>query len=218
MDAIQDLYLKCDWDVTAGLVHYLYTKCDSLPAVRLRRWAVAMIAFSLTGTGGSETSSPVRLHPDESEWDVQEDGTNQSTRFQRLIDSLPELKDDYDVHMMKMSSSGLDARFKNPQLRIPANKLRNEERAFGFRECSFHSHRATVGEKRCPHERKRIRSLAAERQQHDHAVLHEQLGGLTSTGRQTGDVEKDVLPRPLFAEEDREKALRHVRSISSTLK
>lgn len=218
MDAIQDLYLKCDWDVTPGLVNYLYTKCESLPAVRLRRWAVAMIAFSLTGAGGSANSSPIRLHPDDSDWDMQDGEVDQAGRFQRLIDSIPELKDDYDVHMMKMSSSGLDPRFKNPQLRIPANKLRNEERAFGFRECSFHSHRATVGEKRCPHERKRIRSLAAERQQHEHGVLQEQLGGLTSSSRRTGDVENDVLPRPLFAEEDREKALRHVRSISSTLK
>ena len=220
MDAIQDLYLKCDWDVTPGLVNYLYTKCEALPAVRLRRWAVAMVAFSLTGSGGSDASSPIRLHPGEDQWDAEaeEEDTDQAARFQRLIDSLSELKDDYEVHMMKMSSSGLDARFKNPQLRIPANKLRNEERAFGFRECSFHSHRATVGEKRCPHERKRIRSIAAEKHAREHDVLLQQLGGLTSSSRRTGDVEEDIIPRPLFAEEEREKALRHVRSISSTLK
>jgi hypothetical protein len=39
---------------------------------------------------------------------------------------------------------------KNPQLRLPMNKLRNEERFFGFRQCSFHSHRSTIGEGVCP--------------------------------------------------------------------
>ncbi len=39
---------------------------------------------------------------------------------------------------------------KNPQLRLPENKLRSEERFFGFRQCSFHSHRSAVGEGVCP--------------------------------------------------------------------
>jgi hypothetical protein len=49
MDAIQDLYLRCDWDVPSGLIRFLYTECEDLAAIRLRRWAVAMVAFSFTG-------------------------------------------------------------------------------------------------------------------------------------------------------------------------
>jgi hypothetical protein len=55
------------------------------------------------------------------------------------------------MHIQKMSMSRADVRVKNPQLRLPANKLRSGERFFGFRQCTFHSHRATVGEGACPH-------------------------------------------------------------------
>ncbi|KAG9249529.1 uncharacterized protein F5Z01DRAFT_684532 [Emericellopsis atlantica] len=217
MDALQDLYLKCDWDVTPGLVSYLYTKCDGLAAVRLRRWAVAMVAFSLTGNTATSVPSPIQDYPDEAGSHVFDAEDDMATQFQCLIDSVPELQDDYSVHIHKMTTSGLDLRFKNPQLRIPANKLCNDERAFGFRECSFHSHRATVGEKRCPHERKRKRSIVAE----DPVVLAAQLAGaktLTTSPRI-----EDAVPRPLFSREggdaeDRDKAVKHVRSVSSTLR
>ena len=267
MDALQDLYLSCDWDVPPGLLSYLYTRCDALPAVRLRRWAVAMVAFSLTGS--TLSSSPAKFHSEYNDldydaYDDEDDDT--ANRFRHLIDEIPELSDDYTVHMNKMADSGLDVRFKNPQLRIPANKLRNEERAFGFRECSFHSHRSTVGERRCPHERKRLRSLAAAEAKDDAAaaaaagagagaaaalaasvagdngrrfdadrlMVHElagspdpgwHLGGLTSPTRRPSQREKDGLyPRHLFADAaddrdaEREMALKHVRSVSSTLK
>jgi hypothetical protein len=147
MDIIQDLYLKCDWDVSPSLIAYLYTKCEALPSVRLRRWVVAMVAFSLTGS--SSNASPVKYHPQDSQ-------TSDLSQIHALLESLPEFAADHAIHIQKMDNSGLDVRFKNPQLRIPANKLRNDERAFGFRECSFHSHRSTVGERRCPHERKRM--------------------------------------------------------------
>ncbi|KAF4123405.1 hypothetical protein GMORB2_6106 [Geosmithia morbida] len=208
MDAIQDLYLSCDWDLPPALLSYLYTCCESLPAVRLRRWAVAMVAFSLSTASvdddddddddydddddDTDTSSPispasgasVEMHThlarraaaaganaSVEDHDIDDDHASRrhkdfhhddARRFRRLIASIDELAEDYDVHLAKMAASNLDIRVKNPQLRIPANRLRNDERAFGFRECSFHSHRSTVGEKRCPHERKRIRALAAE--------------------------------------------------------
>ena len=138
MDAIQDLYLKCDWDVPPGLVIYLYTQCEAIASVRLRRWAVAMVAFSLT------VSWHVKFHPQGRE-------TSDPARFRALLDSMPEFASDYAVHVRKMKRSRLDLRLKNPQLRIPSNDLLNEKRVFGFRECSFHSHRASVGEGPCPH-------------------------------------------------------------------
>lgn len=187
MDAIQDLYYDCDWDLPPALLSYLYTRCEALPAIRLRRWAVAMVAFALTTSetyvisptsARSPGSSPVELYPeydngfvppggqgtDDAADDGDGDGGDRSLRLQSLINSIPELGQDYAVHLSKMSSSGLDLRSKNPQMRISANKLRNDERAYGFRECSFHSHRSTVGERRCPHERKRLRGLAAAAQ------------------------------------------------------
>lgn len=247
MDALQDLYLKCDWDVPPGLVGYLYTKCESLAAVRLRRWAVAMMAFALNGTGSSGDDTPSRHHPtkDVSSTCCYEDAADCAfdddddpvPHFHHLIDTLPELSDDYTVHAQKMVESGLDSRFKNPQLRIPANRLRNDERAFGFRECSFHSHRATVGERRCPHERKRLRSLATEGLVADLGTeVEDQLADAQiSTAMEARAVrrpscrDKDALPRPLFSRdgevdvekellEDWERALKHVRSVSSTLK
>jgi hypothetical protein len=72
-------------------------------------------------------------------------------RFQELYDRYPEFAADYTVHVSKMTSSRLSVRVKNPQLRIHANKLRSEERQFGFRQCAFHSHRKSVGERQCPH-------------------------------------------------------------------
>ncbi|KAF5012243.1 hypothetical protein FDECE_1702 [Fusarium decemcellulare] len=212
MDVIQDLYLRCDWDVPPGLVTFLYTECEDLAAIRLRRWAVAMVAFSFTG------GPRLTFHT--------QDSASEPTRFSDLLEELPEFAADYDMHMTKMRLSGLDIRFKNPQLRIPANRLRNEERAFGFRQCSFHSHRSTVGERRCPHEagstkhRHRPRPRAAE---------GEQRGGSESTGLSAPTRRyRDVVPRPLFsgpADEDAgedlddiAKAIKHVRSLSSTLK
>ncbi|KAG5664157.1 hypothetical protein KAF25_006742 [Fusarium avenaceum] len=114
MDAIQDLYLRCDWDVPSGLITFLYTECEDLAAIRLRRWAVAMVAFSFTG------GPRLTFHP-------QESAVSEPTRFSDLLEELPEFAADYDIHMEKMRLSGLDIRFKNPQLRIPANRLRNDE-------------------------------------------------------------------------------------------
>jgi hypothetical protein len=82
-------------------------------------------------------------------------GPEKSTTMAGPIDKLflayPDLKSDYHMHIQKMSMSRADVRVKNPQLRLPANKLRSGERFFGFRQCTFHSHRATVGEGTCPH-------------------------------------------------------------------
>lgn len=127
MDAIQDFYLKCDWDVSTKLVKFLYQECTKEESFRLRKWAVAMLAWTLCNGG----SDPVT--------------------YNELLFDLPGLWTDYAKHMDRTVDSKADVRIKNPQLRLPRNKLRNEERQFGFRMCSFHSHRSRVGEGRCPH-------------------------------------------------------------------
>ena len=130
MDALQDMYLRCDWDMSPGFIAFLYGDCDQEHALRLRKWAVAMLAWTLHG-GEMEPSI--------------------ASQFERLFATFPKLTDDYCVHLEKMAASKADVRIKNPQLRLPMNKLRSEERFFGFRQCSFHSHRSTVGEGICPH-------------------------------------------------------------------
>ncbi|KAF9879137.1 hypothetical protein CkaCkLH20_03370 [Colletotrichum karsti] len=134
IDALQDIYLRCDWDVTPRFVEYVYDQCDSAAAMRIRRWTVAMVAWSVAGGSTSNINNEGSLE-----------------RFQEMFERFPDFATDYTSHLRKMKSSKLDTSIKNPQLRIPANKLRNEERQFGFRQCSFHSHRAAVGERRCPH-------------------------------------------------------------------
>lgn len=141
MDALQDLYLRRDWDVTPRFIDFLYAQCTPAASLRLRRWAVAMVTFSLSSPsspggcsgGGSAPSCVPR-------------------QFQHLLRQHPDFSAEYASHLRKMAASGLDIRIKNPQLRIPANRLRNEERRFAFRQCAFHTHRASVGEGRCPHE------------------------------------------------------------------
>ncbi|KAJ4415112.1 hypothetical protein N0V82_007551 [Gnomoniopsis sp. IMI 355080] len=127
MDAIQDLYLRCDWDVSQNFVRFLYEECTREQAFRLRKWAVAMLAWTL----GNNSGDPLA--------------------FNDLFDEFPELRWDFSKHMEKMDDSRADYCVKNPQLRLPRNKLRNEERQFGFRQCSFHSHRSSVGEGKCPY-------------------------------------------------------------------
>lgn len=129
MDALQDLYLRCDWEVSPSFVRFLYADSPGEHAVRLRKWAVAMAAWTIAMQGGEPTD----------EW-------------QRLLDDLPVLDHDYSSHLRKMAGSrGAKLCIKNPQLRLPANRLRSDERSFGFRQCSFHSHRSAVGERPCPH-------------------------------------------------------------------
>lgn len=137
MDAIQDLYLRCDWDVTPRFVAYLYGGGDGSCSVegagapcRLRKWAVAMTAWTLCGAGAR--------------------GLALAGRFQRLFEKYPVLFAEYCAHRRKLAAARCDPRLKNPQLRLPRNSLRAEERFFGFRQCSFHSHRAAVGEADCP--------------------------------------------------------------------
>ncbi|KAK3329689.1 hypothetical protein B0H66DRAFT_34657 [Apodospora peruviana] len=130
MDAIQDMYLRCDWDISLGFMVFLYRDCDTQRAVRLRKWAVAMLAWT--------------LHSGDK-------GVSHASQFERLLATYPAMYDDSRAHLDKMAASNADVRIKNPQLRLPLNRLRNEERFFGFRQCSFHSHRAVVGEGSCPH-------------------------------------------------------------------
>ncbi|EFZ00310.2 hypothetical protein X797_003901 [Metarhizium robertsii] len=194
MDAIQDMYLKYDWDVPPSLITYLYTQCESLPAVRVRRWAVAMVAFSQTV--GSSIAN-LKFHP-------QDSATSDPARFRALFDSLPDFAADYATHVRNMKAARLDIRSKNPQLRISANKLRNDERLFGFRECSFHSHRAAIGERRCPHSRGRSRSKHPDM-------------GLRLRDSYTGV--RELIPEPLFTSGRREEArLKHARPISSEMR
>ena len=134
MDAIQDLYLRRDWDVTPRFIAFLYAQCTPASSLRLRRWAVAMVTYALSSPTAAARSADA------------------PRQFQALLREHNEFSIEYAGHLRKMSASGLDARVKNPQLRIPANRLRNEERRFAFRQCAFHTHRASVGEGRCPHE------------------------------------------------------------------
>ncbi|KAH6898706.1 hypothetical protein B0T10DRAFT_117114 [Thelonectria olida] len=212
MDAVQDLYLRCDYDVPPSLITYIYTQCEDLAAIRLRRWAVAMVAFSFNG-------GP---HMD---FDSRDSTESEPARFSDLLDQLPEFAADYDLHMRKMRESGLDIRFKNPQLRIPANRLRNDERAFGFRQCSFHSHRATVGERRCPHNRSASAKFHQITPSTSVSARGSVVAGLTTPSRRN----QDIIPKPLFSgrrdedecdddDDEISKAIKHVRSISSTFK
>lgn len=127
MDGLQDLYLRCDWDVSFNFVRYLYEECSRDAAFRLRKWAVAMLSWTLSN------------------------GCGDVAAFNDLFVEFPELYEDYIKHQDKMEDSRADVRVKNPQLRLPRNRLKNEERHFGFRQCSFHSHRSSVGEGRCPY-------------------------------------------------------------------
>ncbi|KAM3466954.1 hypothetical protein MY5147_008907 [Beauveria neobassiana] len=156
MDALQDLYLCCDWDISPGVVTYLYTRCETRPPARLRRWALAMLAFSLAvadwhTTSSDDTRVVAATEAAAAAAAASATATDADARLRGLIGALPELAADYATHVKSMRRAALDMRFKNPQLRIPANALSNEKRAFGFRECSFHSHRRAVGQGACPH-------------------------------------------------------------------
>ncbi|PSR99368.1 hypothetical protein BD289DRAFT_479505 [Coniella lustricola] len=128
MDALQDLYLRCDWDVSAHFVRFLYIDCTREQAFRLRKWAVAMLVWTISNGGGADTCA-----------------------FDDLFTEVPNLRRDYAQHMDKMTDSRANVCIKNPQLRLPRNRLNNEERHFGYRQCSFHSHRSSVGEGPCPY-------------------------------------------------------------------
>lgn len=130
MDALQDMYLRCDWAVSPGFMIFLYRDHDQRHAIRIRKWAIAMLAWTLHGTEKEQAHA---------------------SHFDRLFAIYPAMHKDYHAHLDKMTESDADVRIKNPQLRLPLNRLRNEERYFGFRQCSFHSHRAVVGEGICPH-------------------------------------------------------------------
>jgi len=134
MDAIQDLYLRRDWDVTPRLIRFLYAQCNPTSSLRIRRWAVAMVAFTLSSANTLDRSSK-----------------SVPAQFHELFKTYPDFSADYANHLRKMAASGLELRVKNPQLRVPTNRLRSEERRFAFRHCAFHTHRASVGEGRCPH-------------------------------------------------------------------
>ncbi|PNP46647.1 hypothetical protein TGAMA5MH_01592 [Trichoderma gamsii] len=137
MDAIQDLYLKYDWDVPPKLIAYLYTECEAEPSICLRRWAVAMVAFRLAV--GSQPTFP------------EQDSTSlDPNQFYALFQSLSEFSADYAQHIKYMKESGHDIQVKNPQLRMPENEESNDGQFYGFRECSFHSHSSEVGEGPCP--------------------------------------------------------------------
>lgn len=149
MDAVQDFYLRLDWDVSPRFVRSLYER-RAAEAFRMRKWAVAMVAWTLSSGGSSG-----RCNGDD---DVKNAGLDErdaaesiAAQFQDLMDRYPEFHTDYTTHLRKLVGSRSSVYIKNPQLRIPTNSLRNDERNFGFRMCSFHSHRAAVGQGQCLH-------------------------------------------------------------------
>ncbi|KAJ1333905.1 hypothetical protein MN608_03903 [Microdochium nivale] len=129
MDAIQDLHLRCNWDITPGLIAYIYTECDRSESCRLRKWIVAMTAWNVGGMNK----------------------TIDFAALKNLFEMCPDLWEEYNIHLRKTSRNRLKVQLKNPQLRLPSNNLRNDERQFGFRQCSFHTHRSTVEQSTCPH-------------------------------------------------------------------
>lgn len=141
MDALQDLYLRCDWDVSPRLVTMLYADCDAETSAKLRQWAIAMLAWKLdeghmvpsSTAKGTATIPPAAVSGD----------------FKPLFDAHPELRGDYIKHVTNMAANRTNVAIKNPQLRLPGNGLRSEERHFGFRQCSFHTHRRAVGQGPC---------------------------------------------------------------------
>ncbi|ERS95507.1 uncharacterized protein SPSK_02521 [Sporothrix schenckii 1099-18] len=154
MDALQDLYLRFDWTATPALLTFLYVEADPRAACRLRKWSVALLAWTLanSNSSGDDHAEPARHgglaeHAEHAE----------HTQLRALLRLMEPLADEYAAHISKMKASRADTRIKNPQLRIPSNQLRREDRHFGFRQCSFHSHRRAAGEGRCPHERARRR-------------------------------------------------------------
>ncbi|CAK7241456.1 MAG: hypothetical protein STHCBS139747_002918 [Sporothrix thermara] len=144
MDTLQDLYLRFDWPATPALLRFLYLEADPVAACRLRKWAVALLAWTLATTPNDAADS-------ENNSNNNSNNRPAKSSLQRLA-GIPELRADYSAHRRKMQISRADVRIKNPQLRIPGNQLRREDRHFGFRQCSFHSHRRTAGEGHCPHE------------------------------------------------------------------
>lgn len=148
MDALQDLYLRCDWEVSPRFVSFLYDECVPEEAFRLRKWAVAMMAWSAAEDDDKDKGN------DQEKQQPDGDGSSGDPfagKFKAALDSHPQLRQDYVMHLNKMVGSRADVRIKNPQLRLPGNALRSEERFFGFRQCSFHCHRRKVGEGVCPH-------------------------------------------------------------------
>ncbi|KAH6619581.1 hypothetical protein B0J18DRAFT_248621 [Chaetomium sp. MPI-SDFR-AT-0129] len=172
MDALQDLYLRFDWSMSPRFLAFLYGDCEAQhAAVRLRKWAVAMLAWTLHGaaagslpspttpasaplpsTTSTSTTSPTKPPPPTS-LPTPPGGPvlGPGPDVERLFTQYPLLRADYRLHLQKMAQSRADVAVKNPQLRLPANGLRSGERLFGFRQCTFHSHRAAVGEGPCPH-------------------------------------------------------------------
>ena len=143
MDSLQDLYLRFDWAATPSLIRFLYAEADPFAAFRLRKWAVPLLAWTLANAGAISGPSPAdSMRPDAF-----------VAELLRLLQT-PTLSADYHAHIAKMQASRADVRIKNPQLRIASNLLRREDRHFGFRQCSFHSHRRAVREGRCPHTRR----------------------------------------------------------------
>lgn len=130
MDGIQDLHLLCNWDISERLVEHVYTACDPETSCRLRKWIVAMTAWSLGGG-------------------IEKIGTAQ--KMEQLFRTCPDFWSEYVAHLSKISKTRIQLQLKNPQLRLPSNSFRNEERQFGFRQCSFHTHRSRVKDGRCPH-------------------------------------------------------------------
>jgi hypothetical protein len=129
MDALQDLYLRRNWPIKPQLVRHVYTECYYLR--NLRRWIVAMIAW---GMGDAEAEGALET-------------------IRGLFGDCDGLFQEYNSHLSRVAASKLEVNYKNPQLRLPSNRLRNGERQFGYRHCSFHTHRSTVGQGSCPHTR-----------------------------------------------------------------
>ncbi|KAJ2898819.1 hypothetical protein MKZ38_003639 [Zalerion maritima] len=149
LDCLQDVFFRCDWDITPNFVRVVYERCDPDHAFRLRKWTVAMMAWTLaTKDVDLESLCPGMTQPPPAQ---QSFISTIARRFGILIGDTPDLLRDFSDHVSKLSKIRGDASSKNPSIRLPSNALKSDGRQYGFRMCSFHSHRRDVGQGTCPH-------------------------------------------------------------------
>ena len=187
LDVLQDVFLRCEWHATPKFVKFVYDKCDPDYGFRLREWAVAMMAWTLAtrdvdlvslcpgtmdGDGNvifpTGPSGPTALSSEMRSNEYSHHSVPPAPlplvarRFCDLLIRIPDLLEDYCDHVSKLSKLKSSAAMKNPCLRLPSNALNSKERRYGFRMCSFHSHRRQVGQGLCPHQ-SMLRNVVAVR-------------------------------------------------------
>lgn len=164
LDALQDVFLRCEWQATPKFIRFVFECYDPENAYRLRQWTVAMMAWTLAATGTDLLSlcfaasknrskkSPREQHPSLSNHHQKQPIPEFVRRFSAILSDIPDLLKDFVDHVSKLSRLKGSAAQKNPTIRLPTNCMKTDGRQYGFRLCSFHSHRKEVGQGECPHQ------------------------------------------------------------------